>query len=158
MVIRYQYGAPDIIDPCGEYDINGAYVDGVSVTRDNSRQHIWTFMVAIQELVCDDDCYHKCLCAPNSPLNVPSFIGNDYFCESGYFGHYEYNMFYSEDPLWDGKQCGLIEKGCCQASGPPWFNKTFNSPTTDYIEMRVCSDQVSSNEDSPVSFYEIYVK
>ena len=157
-VIGYQYATTDAIDPYGGYNISGAYVDGVSLTRGNPRQHIWTFMAATQENVCNDNCRHECPCAPNSPLNVPSFIGNDYFCESGNPNHYEYGVFYTGDPLWDGKQCGLIEKGCCQASGPPWFNKTLNSPTTDYIEMRVCSDQVSSNEDSPVSYYEIYVK
>ena len=43
-----------------------------------------------------------------------------------------------------GKQCGLIEEGCCQAPGLSWFHKTLNSTTTDYIETRVCADEVSS--------------
>ena len=42
---------------------------------------------------------------------MPSFIGNDYFCESG---NPDPNgnvpvLFYADDPLWDGKGCGPIE-------------------------------------------------
>ena len=57
--------------------------ESVSLTHCNPYQHIWTFMVATQEHVCNDDCRHECPCAPNSLLNIPSFIGNEYFCESG---------------------------------------------------------------------------
>ena len=48
---------------------------------------------------------------------------------------------------------------CCTAPGLPWFHRDYGtSTTTDYIELRVCGDQGPSNEDNPVSFYEIYVK
>ena len=161
-VIGYQYATPDAIEPHPQTgrskSINGAYVDGVSLTRGNPRQHIWTFMAALQENFFYQNGRHECPCAPNSPVTVLSFIGNDYFCESGCPGHWQWNTFYTGDPLWDGIQCGLIEKACCQAPGLPWFHKTLNSQTTDYIEMRVCSDQQPSNEDIPVGYYEIYVK
>ena len=63
------------------------------------------------------------------------------------------------DPLWDGKKCGSLEAPCCTAPGLPWFHRDYGTnTTTDYIELRVCGDQGSNNEDSPVSFYEIYVK
>ena len=108
------------------------------------------------------NCFQKggqcvCLCNYNSPVTVPSFIGNDYFCESGSPGHWQHNIY--TDPLWDGQQCGLIDKACCQVL--PWFNKTLISSTTDYIEMRVCEDQPADDEDSHcllVGCYEIYVK
>ena len=106
-----------------------------------------------------DGCYN-CPCSQGSLQNstVPSFIGNDYFCESGYpvpNGKVS-AKFYADDPLWDGKGCGPIEQICCQVSGLPWFHKVLNSTTTDYIEMRVCGDE--GNEDAPVNYYEIYVK
>ena len=161
-VIGYQYGSPDAIDPHSirSKSINGAYVDGVSLTHGNPRQHIWTFIAALQENYFNLDGRHECPCAPNSPVTVPSFMGNDYFCESGCPGHWQTRVFYTNppDPLWDGKQCGLIEKACCQAPGLPWFNKTLDSPTTDYIEMRVCADDPGGYEDSPVTYYELYVK
>ena len=155
----YQYASVDGIDPrrSQKNNLNGPYVDGVSITHGNPRKHIWTFIAALQKNFFANEGWHECPCAPNSPVTLPSFIGNCYFCESGCPGHWQYNVFYT-DPLWDGKQCGLIEKACCLAPGLPWFNKTLNSPTTDYIELRVCSDQEPSNEDSPVGYYEIYVK
>ena len=158
-VIGYQYGSPDGIHRHSgrSKSINGAYVDGVSLTRGNPRQHIWTFIAGLQENYFSQNGHHECPCAPNSPETVPSFIGNDYFCESGSPGHWQHNIFYT-DPLWDGKQCGLIEKPCCLVPGLPWFNKALNSTTTDYIEMRICGDEVGGNEDSPVAYYEIYVK
>ena len=85
-------------------------------------------------------------------------MGNDYFCESGNPTNLDYTTLHIADPLWDGKQCGLIEKACCSAPRIPWFYKVFQQPTTDYIELRVCSDQEIGNEDSPVGFYEIYIK
>ena len=157
-VIGYQYGSPDAIHPHSQTNnLNGVYVDGVSLTHGNPRQHIWTFMAALQQNSFANDGLNECPCAPNSLVTVPSFISNDYFCESGCPGQFQTNVFYT-DPLWDGQQCGLIEKACCQDPGLPWFHKTLDSPTTDYLEMRVCGDEVSSSEDSPVGYYEIYVK
>ena len=62
------------------------------------------------------------------------------------------------DCMWDGDQCGVIERGCCAASGLPWFHKTLSSSTSDYIELRLCCDQGTSDEDVPVGLYEIYTK
>ena len=47
-VIGYQYGTPNAIEPYGGYNINAAYVDGISITCGNPRKHIWTFMAALQ--------------------------------------------------------------------------------------------------------------
>ena len=62
------------------------------------------------------------------------------------------------DPLWDGKQCGLQEKLCCLIPGLPWFNKSLDYSTTDYIKMRICGDEPTSDKDCPVAYYELYVK
>ena len=100
-----------------------------------------------------------CPCAAFS-LQAPyiqSFVGNDYFCESGSPGHWKANTPYFSDPLWDGQQCGYLEQQCCQASGLPWFHKDLIYTTTDYIELRVCADQGTNNEDVPVEKFEIDV-
>ena len=100
-------------------------------------------------------------CSPGSPQKstLQSFIGNDYFCKSGNpatDGSLQ-NIFYTSDPLWDGKDCSS-EGDCCTAPGLPWFHKVLNTTATDYLELRVCGDEGSGNEDSPVSFYELYIK
>ena len=157
-VTGYQYGTTNAIDPRGEINnLNGAYIDGVSLTRGNPRQHIWTFMAGLQENSFYENGQYECPCAPSSPATPQSFVGNDYFCESGCPGNAKARVFYT-DPLWDGKQCGQIEKPCCQGPDIPWFHKTFNFSTTDYIELRVCGNQEVTDEDVPVGFYEIYVK
>ncbi len=33
---------------------------------------------------------------------IPSFVGDDYFCDTGSQDPFQRGMFYSADPLWDG--------------------------------------------------------
>ena len=138
-------------------DMNSEYVDGISFTRGSPRKHIWTFMAALNENGIVNN--GNCPCFPGSPQSshVQSFVGDDYFCESAAHNVWEPKL-YTDDPLWDGKGCGSIEQTCCQAPGLPWFHKVLNSTTTDYLEMRVCGDQETDDEDVPVNYYEIYIK
>ena len=78
-VTGYQKGSPDALHP-RNFNINGAYVDGVSLTRGSPRQHIWTFLAALQENFFASNGVQECPCASNSPVRPPSFVGNDYFC------------------------------------------------------------------------------
>ncbi len=50
------------------------------------------------------------------------------------------------DPLWDGAGCGPLNT-CCTFNNPPWFYKELPEPTTDDIEMRVCQDHGSIDEE-----------
>ena len=67
--------------------IDGYYVDGVSLTHGGagSRQHIWTFAAGLTE-VHPDTYYHmaRCPCDVHDYDRVPAFVGNNYFCESGF--------------------------------------------------------------------------
>ena len=140
------------------YSIDYPHVDGVSITRGYPRQHIWSFMGGIQENYLYNQGYYVCPCAPNSRVTTASFIGNEYFCESGNPGSWDYTTFHYTDPLWDGEQCGLIEKECCNAHGIPWFHKLLHQTNTDYIELRVCGAEYTLHQDVPVSLVEIYTK
>ena len=81
-------------------------------------------------------------------IQVPAFVGNDYFCATGNPGPgFITTKIYSEDPLWDGEGCGPTN-ACCQFNNPPWFCTTLPKPTTDDLELRICRDQ--SWEDSLV--------
>ena len=169
-VVGYQYVSPDAADHtisgyASHNDINSYYVDGVSITRGSPRQHVWTLMAGLNEFSHHhyyNEGYFSCPCSHGSLQNptLQSFIGNDYYCESGNptaDGTWQ-NILYTSDPLWDGKGCGKLEGNCCTAPGLPWFHKVLNTTTTDYLELRVCADQNTSNEDVPVSFYDLYVK
>ena len=163
-VVGYQYTSPDAVYSEGSHhnDINSYYVDGVSITRGSPRQHIWTLMAGLNEASIHNDGHFNCPCSQNSSQNstLQSFIGNDYYCESGNpaTGGTWQHILYTSDPLWDGKGCGSLEGNCCTAPGLPWFHKVLNTTTTDYLELRVCGDSSTTDEDIPVSFYELYVK
>uniref|UniRef100_A0A1X7SU53 Uncharacterized protein n=1 Tax=Amphimedon queenslandica TaxID=400682 RepID=A0A1X7SU53_AMPQE len=102
---------------------------------------------------------HVCPCATGSAQSVQLFVSDHYFCESGISDIIQYHQqLYTSDPLWDGQGCGFREAPCCNAPGIPWFHRDYGSnTTTDYIELRVCGDEGTANEDNPISYFEIYV-
>ena len=138
-------------------NINTAYVDGVSLTHGSPRQHIWTFAAA-HDL---HDNRANCPCI-NPPLPTesgalpPSFVENDYFCATG-TNDFNHNVFYSGNPLWDGIGC-RPPNTCCSFNSPPWFYKQLPQPTMDDIEVRVCRDEVRSDEDIAIEIIDLYVQ
>ena len=149
-IIGYQFGSPD---GTNNNNIDSAYIDGISLTHGSPRRHIWSFIGAAQENVR----YDFCPCGTINKESPPSFVGDDYFCESGAPSPWQ-SKLYTDDPLWDGEECGNLETQCCGLPGIPWFHKTLEYNTTDYIEMRVCCDQATNNEDMSFSFVELYIK
>ena len=133
--------------------IEGAYVAGVSLTHGSPRQHIWTFAAGSSEVEPTSD--DACPCDASISINIPTFVGGDYFCESGLNSGSPFQQLYSDDPLWDGEGCSS-SSSCCSFNNPPYFTKQLSSPTSDPIEARLC--QVHSGDDSPVELMEIYVK
>ena len=148
----YQFGSTDAFNT--EMDIESYYLDGISLTHGSPRQHIWTFVAALDEVTPYTTTVCPCF---NIPGNVfsPSFVEDDYFCDTGSSGHYKH-IFYSDDPLWDGDGCGGTNM-CCSFNNPPWFYKRLPQATTDDIEVRVCRDGTVVNEDVAVEIIEIYV-
>ena len=120
-IIAYQFGSPDSYGVSGannrlrSNDINTNYVDGVSLTHGPPRQHIWTFSAAADELN-----HVACPCInrneASTALQPPAFVGNDYFCDTGASSRHR-EIFYAEDPLWDGAGCGPLND-CCSFNKP----------------------------------------
>ena len=136
------------------------YIDGISLThRQSPRKHIWTFAAAIDEYPRLET-YSTCPCThlyQDSHLMepVPPFVKEDYFCATGSRNPYE-QIFYPDDPLWNGQGCGGTST-CCEFNNPPWFCKQLPQPTTDDIELRSCTNQGIFDEDTPLEIVEIYV-
>ena len=158
-IIGYQVGQPEafVYENKGfPQTIDGPYVDGVSLTYGNPRQHIWTFAVPIQEI--NSLPTNLCPCNDNSLVRVPSYVGNDYFCETGVpTGQTWSYTFYADDPLWDGEGCGPTS-ACCTFNNPPWFCKQLPQPTNDDLEIRLCGIMSVNEENTPVELVEIYTK
>ena len=112
-IVAYQKNNPAVFYYSSS-SINAAYVFGVSLTHGQSPyEHIWTFAGARDE---DSANYRwKCPCI-NPNLNptptVPSFVGNDYFCDSALANRAGFGHLYTSDPLWDGEGCGPTNT-CC---------------------------------------------
>ena len=156
-VTGYQYYSSDAFNVEHSNNIDAPYVDGVSITRGSPRQHVWTMANDPTDSYTNPQ--WMCPCVSGSSQTVPSFVGSHYFCESGNHGSSWSQILYTSDPLWDGQGCGSLESPCCNVPGIPWFHRDYGSnTTTDYIELRVCGNEVISNEDSPVGYYEIYIK
>ena len=151
----YQFASPDVFFS-GINDIDSYYVDGVSITYgSNPRQHIWTYAAGVYETRLDSGCPCN---NGSSATPPPSFVGNDYYCESGLNDPPWSYILYADDPLWDGQNCNGPESTCCTNPNMPWFLKTLDETTTDNIELRVCNDQSLPDEDTPLDIIEMYVK
>ena len=83
-------------------------------------------------------------------------IADNYYCESGNPTNVIPYELYPSDPLWDGQQC---EGTCCSGTkSPPWFSVQLPTLTADRIEVRICADEPTNNEDTPIQQLEIYVQ
>ena len=164
-VIGYAYRSPDAFHSAIDNpSIEANYVDGLSITHGppGARQHIWTFAGGLVEDIGDASNGLVCPCANRaSRTRVPSFVGSDYFCESGNPGRTWEFILYASDPLWDGQGCG--SPPCCELSYPPgvtapWFCKQLPQTTTDDIEIRICGNQPPRDEDTPVEVIELFIR
>ena len=167
-LIAYQFGGGEAFWSAvfNNRGLEDPYVDGVSLTHGaaGSRQHIWTFAAAIYET---DPNYANglkwvCPCTNTnfdwfSRFVIPSFIGNNYFCDSANRGPgFSSSATYPDDPLWDGEGCGSTST-CCQFNAPPWFCTALPQPTSSDLELRICSNEPNNLEDTPISLLDIYV-
>ena len=155
-ITGYQYASPDAgthhaIRPNPGNEINEPYLDGVSITYGTPRKHIWS-LYGSNGLQC---CSKKHI---NFTENI-NFIGNNSFCDSGNPGGGGWrNTLFTELPLWDGiAGCGSSPTCCAPTSGP-WFRTTLTVPTISDIEIRICGDQYTGDEDTPVGLIDVYIR
>lgn len=139
-----------------DQDIDGYYMDGVSVTHGDPRQHIWTFAGGLSEGHPDTSPTSQCVC-DGGTSTAPPFVGDDYFCESASLTQWPTLALYPDDPLWDGEGC-IPESDCCQLNNPPWFVRDLPNPTSDDIEVRLCCIDARSSGDVALELLEIYVQ
>ena len=154
--VGYQIGTPDAFGLHAlNHSIDSYYVYGVSVTHGSPLSHIWTFAAGLTEEGVSYRSYN-CPCSDISSQNPPSFVGNNYYCESGNPSDmHVFDKFYGNDPLWDGQQC---EGSCCgNGTSPPWFSVELPNPTSDDIEVCICSAE-QSYDDIALQLLEIYIQ
>ena len=151
----YQYGRTDSFSAyhVNAQSLEGYYVQGLSVTHGTPRNHVWTFAAGVSK-----DRYpytNQCPCAQYHGTVAPPYVGESYFCESGWEGpssSESYEQWHLDDPLWDSQGCSS-ESTCCSRGGP-WFTTTQNQEVSSDIEVRWCRNS-DSNENYGVDQLEI---
>ena len=156
-ITGYQHGSPGAgthfrYRPTPGDEINEPYLDGVSITYGTPRKHIWSLYGSVNGYFC----------CSNKHINFTehlNFIGNDSFCDSGNpTDETWHNTLFTEHPLWDGNADCTNSPTCCTPHSGPWFHTILTIPTISGIEIRICGDEDSVNEDTPLELIEIYVK
>ena len=118
--------------------------------------HVSTYgHMQLELLTVETDCCN-CPCAAIPGPAPPSFVGNNYYCESG-AGNSWTSTYYFSDPLWDGAGCSASNT-CCSNTDQPWFHHQLSSITEDDIEVRICRDEMFSNEGILVDMLEFYIQ
>ena len=86
-IIGYQVGSTNVFHD-QQLPIDQPYVDGISVMYGEPHRHIWTFAGGLSETAETTfpnlSCRHPCALNGTGirPQQPPSFVGNNYFCES----------------------------------------------------------------------------
>ena len=150
----YQYGETPLFFNFhrGGLNLSSAYVSGLSVTYASRQNHIWTFAAGLSKDYDYSYCCN-CPCAKHPFRTAPPFVGENYFCESGYTGPRAV-QWHLDDPLWDSQGCASGST-CCDRGGP-WFTTTLSQEVKDDIEVRMCST-VTHHENIGVDELEIYI-
>ena len=114
---------------CPGCTIEDPYVDGLSITYGSSGNRKHAWSFVVLPSA--------------SSVNFrtpPNFVGKNFFC--GAATHHAQNRLYSHDPLFTDQ----------------WFCVQLPQPTTERLEMRLCSDETLDNEDVLFQLVELYVK
>ena len=143
----------DAFVPSSGKTIDQVYIDGLSITNGSPRQHLWTYVVSLQEsyIYFTQNCPRDQ--SPYNFRNVPSFVGDHFNCETGFTTSYRQYTAWS-DPLWDGAGCVADRAHSCDRYG--WFHREIE-PTQDDIEVRWCADENRNNENVFTDRLEIWV-
>ena len=87
-IIAYQIGTPaafhENLRDSGA-GLDSFYLEGISITCGNPRQHVWSFAATPGESYSTSSS-DPSLCPCSNPAvtySTPTFVGNDYFCETG---------------------------------------------------------------------------
>ena len=156
-IIGYQFGRPNAFWAYNDHtlSIEREFLDGIVLTYGAPRCHIWSFVGGKSQYETGK---YACPCNIGFIGTVPPYVNNDYFCDSGHrYSNEPPLIHFINDPLWDGEGC-VEGNGCCQLNSPPWFCKDLPQSTTEDIELRLCLDERTSNEDTPFEVVEVYVE
>ena len=162
-VEAYQFGSMDSFSPSTATKTpDDFYVEGISVTHGNSpRHHIWTYAVGLNANPASGFFLHnQCPCTvAGSSRTRPSFLGNDFYCDSGNPSRNSFTNKLYGACLWDnsGFSCPAGST-CCDNPDQPWFKKKLSQPANEDVELRWCGNEPTTHEATATTRVELYVR
>ena len=154
----YQQGSTAaFIADHASHSIDAAYLDGISITIGTPRKHVWSYAAGFSKAYNPNTYKINCPCAKYPGASPPIFVKDHYYCESGSIGYSAVNAFHGSDPLWDGRGCAAGDD-CCSTLGAPWFYRHFTEPEKGAVEVRICRDEVYSNEATLLEQVQLYIQ
>jgi hypothetical protein len=127
--------------------IDGAYVEGLSITIGKPRTHIWTYAVGLMNLESRGG---NCPCAGGNP--APTLVGEDYFCASGNDTDTWDRLWYTDLPLWDGG----TDASCNPLPTGSYFYRDLGITHIADIELRLMGDDC--DESIGITSIELFVR
>ena len=147
----YAFGSPDAFSHIHSPNqtIDEAYVDGLSITYGNPRQHLFTYAVTVFENSC------PCKGGPTGP----AFIGSNFYCGENILapGEQWESVWYTY-PLWHATSGCSDYDVKCRNDFRPWFSVLTFNPTSNPIEIRSCHDYPYTDEALGINNMKIYIK
>ncbi|XP_065179064.1 uncharacterized protein LOC135809607 [Sycon ciliatum] len=146
--MTYRAGSLDAFWNIEGLNINAAYADGVSITQGSPREHVWTYAAGFSPTHSHTNV--RCPCyGGDAPA---AFVGNHYYCGSTELAYHQYrNAFTGSGACSD---TGV----CCQGETPLWFHRSLATSSDASLEIRLCSDEQTDNEDVGLERAELYVR
>jgi hypothetical protein len=132
-------------------DLDGVYVDGVSLTVGSPRRHLFSFAHGVTNVLALSG-PASCPCSGGTPS--PSFVGSDYLCEepTGSADADGTNRRYdNDDVLFDA--VGVDDATCVAvAESASSFQRAFIGSGTERLDVRLMHTEGSANEDTALIF------
>ena len=160
-MLGIQWGNTDAFNMEGDPavpELDGIYVDGASITTlGEPRTHIWTYASGVRNPGVGTTNIYSCPCSGG--VEQPGFVGDHYTCEAGAAPDVDvWQTGFVDDPLWDG--AGNADTDVCPyGESPAWFHTTLAGPLQPAtIEVRLMTNEPSSNEHAGVSRMELYLR
>ena len=88
---------------------------GLSITYGTPRKHIWIYAIGFAD---KHDNVANCACSQFPGTSPPSFVHENYYCESGNDGQSTVSNVITDDPVWDGESCSS-DNNCCSELNLP---------------------------------------
>ncbi|XP_065180692.1 uncharacterized protein LOC135811388 [Sycon ciliatum] len=130
------------------------YVDGVSITQGTPMEHIWTYAVSDTGATP----LYSCPCSRVPGRQSPAFVGSHYYCTD--YGRAWQRWTFSDDHhLWSNTARSVVGGSCTDSTLPmPWFHRQLTGNTTAPVQVRICADSGTSDENVGIDEAAIFVR